>query len=266
MSHNISIESGTSVKLKTAGKYCDRDIVVTATGGGGGGDTGWVVCEALATTGETGFQHLQGLRLNLRLPNNARINTSAFKNVESLISLDAPIAYEVYADAFFGCRNLKSVNLPNAKTIYDRAFSNCDSLTSIDLPVATSIGVNAFNNCDSLTSVDLPAAESIGGSAFFDCDSLTSVDLPAATSIGNDAFYRCTNLSTIILRTTETVCVADLSSFAATPLTSGQGHIYVPAVMYEYYRAGYEAALNEVMPGFFDILFRKIEDYTEICG
>lgn len=30
--HNITVESGTSVRLKTAGKYCDRDIVVAATG------------------------------------------------------------------------------------------------------------------------------------------------------------------------------------------------------------------------------------------
>lgn len=34
--HNITIQSGTSKRLKTGGKYCDRDIIVTATGGGGG--------------------------------------------------------------------------------------------------------------------------------------------------------------------------------------------------------------------------------------
>ena len=38
MSHNITVEGGTSVRLPTAGKYCDRDIVVTATGGGGTAD------------------------------------------------------------------------------------------------------------------------------------------------------------------------------------------------------------------------------------
>ena len=31
---NISIDGGTSKRLLTAGKYCDRDIVVTAEGGG----------------------------------------------------------------------------------------------------------------------------------------------------------------------------------------------------------------------------------------
>lgn len=33
MSHNITVEGGTSVRLPTAGKYCDRDIVITAEGG-----------------------------------------------------------------------------------------------------------------------------------------------------------------------------------------------------------------------------------------
>jgi hypothetical protein len=32
----IEVEGGKSVRLKTAGKYCDRNIVVTATNGGGG--------------------------------------------------------------------------------------------------------------------------------------------------------------------------------------------------------------------------------------
>lgn len=40
MSFDIEVESGTSVLLPTAGNYCDRDIVITATGGGGGGEVG----------------------------------------------------------------------------------------------------------------------------------------------------------------------------------------------------------------------------------
>ena len=30
---NITVEGGSSVKLPTAGKYCDRDILITSTGG-----------------------------------------------------------------------------------------------------------------------------------------------------------------------------------------------------------------------------------------
>ena len=33
----ITVEGGSSARLLTAGKYCDRNILVTATGGGGGG-------------------------------------------------------------------------------------------------------------------------------------------------------------------------------------------------------------------------------------
>lgn len=37
---NISINGGSSVRLPVAGKYCDRDIVVTANGSAGGGSGG----------------------------------------------------------------------------------------------------------------------------------------------------------------------------------------------------------------------------------
>lgn len=35
MSYDITIPSGSSKRLPTAGKYCDQDIIVTAEGGGG---------------------------------------------------------------------------------------------------------------------------------------------------------------------------------------------------------------------------------------
>ena len=34
MSFNIEVEGGKTVRLTTAGKYCDRDIMVTAKGSG----------------------------------------------------------------------------------------------------------------------------------------------------------------------------------------------------------------------------------------
>jgi hypothetical protein len=35
MSHNITVQGGKSVRLPTAGKYCEQDIIITAEGGGG---------------------------------------------------------------------------------------------------------------------------------------------------------------------------------------------------------------------------------------
>lgn len=72
MSHNITVQGGTSVRLPTAGKYCDQDIIVTATGGGGGGSgdpglpTGYTRCDfiqfdgpQLVDTGIIGNQNTQ---------------------------------------------------------------------------------------------------------------------------------------------------------------------------------------------------------------
>ena len=51
---NIIVDGGSSVRLQTAGKYCDRDIVVTATGGGGNSDlpTGYKRVDYINFTGE----------------------------------------------------------------------------------------------------------------------------------------------------------------------------------------------------------------------
>jgi hypothetical protein len=53
---NIIVEGGSSVRLPTAGKYCDRDIIVMATGGGGSADPelpeGYTRCDYIQFTGE----------------------------------------------------------------------------------------------------------------------------------------------------------------------------------------------------------------------
>ena len=41
---NITVEGGKSVKLLTGGKYCDRDIIVTAEGGGGSNEINTGTC------------------------------------------------------------------------------------------------------------------------------------------------------------------------------------------------------------------------------
>ena len=153
--------------------------------------------------------------------------------------------------------DLASVSCPSATSIGRRAFSSCYNLTQVDLPSATSIGEDAFASCYNLTKVDLPSAPSIGEYAFHSCYNLTQVDLPSATSIGDYAFSICHNLTRVILRTTDTVCIANPSAFSGTQIERGNGFIYIPASMYDAYASVY---------GDFMVIFRKIEDYPEICG
>lgn len=235
---NITIEGGTSKRLLTAGKFCDRDIVVTAEGGTGG----MTVIED---------------------------SNPVSASVEAVIKwgeITFPNAVSIAEKAFIGALALTSIYLPAATSIGVHSFSGCISLASVNAQAAVTIENDAFRGCESLSNLVVPNVTTIGDGAFTRCTPLTCVDLPAATKIGSLAFENCVNLASIILRTTSTVCVVEIDAFVNTPLMTGQGHIYVPTAMYEYYRAGYEAALDALMPGFFDILFRKIEDYPEICG
>jgi hypothetical protein len=129
---------------------------------------------------------------------------------------------------------------------------------------------NTINDIEEL-KISYPNAMSVEDNAFSGCEKMVAIDLPNATSIGSQAFLGCKSLETLILRTTETVCVIDLTAFDESGflMDSGtnRGHIYVPAVMYEYYRAGYEQPLASVLgAGAFDRIVRKIEDYPEICN
>lgn len=171
--HNITVQGGSSVRLPTAGKYCDRDIVVTALGGG---DGGVIVCDLGVVTGATAIKALDGVKLKA----------------------------------------------PNVTNIANSDFAGFTGLLSADFPVVTNVGYSAFDGC--------------------------------------------TELSALILRTTEKVCAIAWYAFVDTPMLTGEGHIYVPSSMYESYRTAYEAEIDELAPGFFDILFRKIEDYPDITG
>lgn len=70
---NIEVAGGSSVRLPTAGKYCDRDIIVTATGGGGGASidgipNGYARCDYIQFSGnqliDTGIIGNQDTQIN----------------------------------------------------------------------------------------------------------------------------------------------------------------------------------------------------------
>lgn len=73
MTHNITIPGGTTKKLPTSGKYCDRDIIITAEGSSGGGGSselpeGYKRCDYIQFTGnqviDTGIVGTQDTQIN----------------------------------------------------------------------------------------------------------------------------------------------------------------------------------------------------------
>lgn len=178
-------------------------------------------------------------------------------------SLKSDAVTKVTGDTFWGMQNLVEIDFPNAK-IFNTELGYQSYIQRVSLASVESIGRVTFQGCEDLQYVNIPKVTTIGEYAFARCVSLESIDLPCAESIGEAAFAGCEKLTTVILRTTSTVCVADLTSFNSTPIMSGTGHIYVPSSMYEYYRAGYAEALGG--DAYFNAIFRKKEDYPEICG
>lgn len=238
MSHNITVESGKSVKLKTAGKYCDRDIVVTAEGGSGtlvcelespakDNDIGYIkglmVSYPNATVIEDGaFLGLDGLK-SIEAINVTDIGTQSFALCSSLMSADFPKATSIGTSCFTQCKELISVNLANVTHVGDLSFNGCNSLESIDLPNATSIGEMAFNECTSLSRVNIPIATNIESGAFRRCMALPSIELPNVTLVGNEAFYFCTSLVSITLpmaTTIDTNAFRDCMSLTVVDLPS----------------------------------------------
>ena len=115
---NIEVEGGSSVRLPTGGKYCPKDIIVTAKGGSsaGGGDL------------------------------------DAF--IEGTITEISIGVTSVRSYAFNECAELTRVNVPNATIFHTYAFRRCYLLDRIDC-FATTISSNAFNECMSLKAVIL---------------------------------------------------------------------------------------------------------------
>ncbi len=229
MSHNITVEGGKSVRLPTAGKYCDRDIIITATGGGGGS-----VIDFLTNT-LTEVIDTEGVVTSL---NNY---------------------------TFDGKTSLETVRLPAVTSIGTYNFRNCDNLVTLDLPELTgSTGTYFAASCGKLANVNIPKATALGQYSMRYCYALESVDLPSVESIANYSFTANSKLTTLILRYTKgVVTCGGTSVLVSTPIASGKGYIYVPRTLDDG-TDGVEAYKSATNWSKYQI--RAIEDYPEITG
>lgn len=174
----------------------------------------------------------------------------------TIVEAECPSVKTIGEEAFRGCSFLKTAYFDKVTEVGVSAFEGCTALLHVSMKNVTQIASSAFDGAVNLGFIQCESAERIEDNAFNNTN-LTSITLKAITYIGNYAFSNCSLLRSIYIYNTSTVCVAEISAFSNTPLVRGEGHIYVPASMYEAYRRAYEPALEA---GFFDVLFRKIED------
>lgn len=199
MSFNVEIQGGSSVRLPTAGKYCDRDIVVTATGGGD--DLAKQLIERTITN----------------------------------ISDDSTETIGAYA--FAGCLALTEVSFTNCTEVGVSVFYSDSRLIRADFPKLLKTTQALFSACSALKDVNLPVTNQLRSNTFDGCSSLEKIDLPKVTTINNNVFSKCGMLTAVILRSNTVVALGATNSFNNTPIANGTGYIYVPAALVDSYKS-----------------------------
>lgn len=267
--HNITVEGGTSVRLKTAGKYCDRDILITASGSeftlddiatAGYSVKGDVVLGATLMRSYA-FYQAAGIT-SLDAPNVTGIGNYVCYQCSNITSLHIPNVTSVGTNAFQYCKNIERLDAPNLTTMGSYAFSgnasNQMAFKSINLPKCTAIPNSTLTYCAKVTELVLPECKSVGNSSLTSCTALKYVDLPKCTSIVNYGLRNNGQLATLILRS-ETMCTLSNYALNGTKIWNGTGHVYVPRAL----MTSYQTATNwKTIHAKNANAFRALEDYT----
>ena len=148
--------------------------------------------------------------------------------------------------AFYDRDKLSGIDLPNALAIGSSAFTNCYVIKTANLPKVTSIGELAFSQAH-LEEITAPNVTEIGRRAFgqsylkaFDAENLVKFDSQAMFS---------SPLKKLILRCDD-VCICATNSFESTPISRGEGYIYVHNDRVEDYKSasGWSSYANQIRP------------------
>lgn len=299
MSFNIEVQGGSSVRLTTAGKYCDRDIVVTATGGG----TDLPELTNPATAGDlmAGKQMINGdgeavdgtftletemteqdsLIAQIQTALQGKASGGGEPVIEPLEVIEngtytapdgvhgySPVVVNVAASggdseeavASLLSNTMTELNNSVATSLMSRACQGCTKLVNVNLPNVISLGSYAFYQCSGLVTAKLPKLTSVSTQAFYSCTKLQHADCGLLGNIPAQTFNACSALTELILRKTGSICtLSNVNGVNNSPIGKGTGYVYVPASLVD----SYKAATNWST---FAAQFRAIEDYPEICG
>lgn len=131
---NIEVQGGSSVRLTTAGKYCDRDIIVTASGGGGAEEIENIIDQSgvLDSTDGTVTEKVEQLIDTRFLFNNAG-GINFFRSNIEYVTMDCSRFVFLYY-CFNSCRSLKEIHLSNTGGVTDwrYAFYNLPLVHTIE--------------------------------------------------------------------------------------------------------------------------------------
>lgn len=155
MSHNITVEGGKAIRLKTSGKYCDRDIVVTSTGGSED------LTEEL-TAQDSLIEQIESA-LSGKAAGGGGVEVFYTKNGGCYVKDMVIEPYDkIYNESSFANRyqyatELETVEIPNIVLSGSVAsvFAFCSKLKKAFCPKITNYGHYWFRNCTALEEAQL---------------------------------------------------------------------------------------------------------------
>ena len=230
----ITVDGGTSKRLLTAGKYCDKDILVTATGGGQPEPDP-------PADGKT--------RLYITVPANSMPDRPPPRN-EVPLYISQAVANGVTIDWGDGSDPETLPRTGNVNTTHTYQTAG-DFVISLDPAEGCTLGLGAGNlsycvmgptdnsgrvYCNMLQRVVIGSrgVTSIGRYAFANCHSLASVTIPdSVTSIEYSAFYYCAGVKEYHLLPTTPPFLPNAKAFNGIP---SDCIIYVPVGSLEAYQ------------------------------
>jgi hypothetical protein len=219
------------------------------------GTTNVLNTETLTKVGDSVFAGTHVKSVNL--PNVTSVGINGFMDCIQLEDVTLPSAVDIGESSFMSCSALTSVDIPSAVSVDAMTFYDCTKFSSINAPNLTNIGDSCFTSCVKLTDVHFPKVTNVGVAAFGRCTGLKKITFDSVVTIGDAVFSGATSLESVIFRTTDGVCIASEESTKNSPLLTGGAFVYIPSSMWDIYAYAY---------GDYIVMFRKIEDYPEICG
>lgn len=160
MSFDIEVESGTSVLLPTAGNYCDRDIVITATGGGSALPNGYRRVDYIQFSGEqtvdTGIICNQNTKIQLAFTRERSTQHYMF----GVASSDNTASVTAYMGGSWRFGNKTATKTPTANE--NMIYSGLMDKTTVTITGSAS-AISSVNNFETVGSLLLGACRNSSG-------------------------------------------------------------------------------------------------------
>lgn len=197
---------------------------------------------------------------NIFTSSDAESNTIAVYKIVPTVVLKDMDGYDMFFDGVTAVKLKTSTG--GTQIFYKSEAGTGGGTEEYENSHIATVGDYTYSSLSSIKSVILSKAISLGLQAFSYCANLEKADFPVVTSISASCFSGCKRLVTLILRSdniVETSLTGGVlvDALVDTPISNGDGYIYVPSTLIETYKSKWYSVSNQ---------FRAIEDYPDICG